>query len=425
MRPDIILPVAHKRWDVRQMRHILGSNTSRASATIAGYIGAWRKGFGDIAFLTSLSGLSRMADAMQSSRMGVLLRSDAGLLPELRQAKALGNYHAEEVFDELLRKAGFSTFLVSPTLDTYAKARLGYFPNGTVGISAWELRQEFNWAEVHAFFRAAGLPSAPAPIALSLLLVAAPLSATAAAGVRAPAAAPAPGSAPSRAGAVSSAGGYAADAAARKRTAGCDLRAPSPRVHVLLLPRRFREPKNGVRMAPAFYKRLHDSPHIEPSVLCADYFLLPHFMEKNASKGLDMLEFVARTVPAYNASRDAGEARFLLYLGNDHGPGDSFFKRPISTGKKDTRKQRRYMELRASPADKQRPLAFLVLNGVDDSIRSEETGGFRCKTCFQPGRDIRLPTPPGNNYNNYIIHVYDYDYKRHVLPGNDNDMCSV
>jgi hypothetical protein len=159
------------------------------------------------------------------------------------------------------------------------------------------------------------------------------------------------------------------------------------------MPEYFLYPENVVRMAPVFYARVARSPYNEPRLECADYYLLPHFMSKNASKGLEMLEYVQARCPHFNRTVALGQARHLLYLGNDHGPGDSFFKRPLTNELVTATKHARTMAVHASPADPNRTVAFLVFNGLNDTVKGE-TGFFHCRDCFQHGRDIRLPTPP-------------------------------
>lgn len=170
-------------------------------------------------------------------------------------------------------------------------------------------------------------------------------------------------------------------------TSGCSAKA-EPRIYVYdALPAEFTTPPNLKRNAKELYARIRASDHFETNGSCADYFLLRHYSAQDKGKAVRMFEHIAAAYPWWNATRN--RTRHLLYLPHDHGPGDAVYGLPISRG------QEPLSSLRVNPYSYERDVGFLVLNGVDDRLKGGQVRS-RCRSCFAPGVDIRLPTPPGH-----------------------------
>lgn len=176
-----------------------------------------------------------------------------------------------------------------------------------------------------------------------------------------------------------------AQGAALDTRAACRPNAPRPRVHIYALPERYQKPPNTWRLANVFGQRLRRSPFYEPNPACAEYFYINHFAGADQPKAERMFAYIATRWPYLNESITRNVATHIVYLPCDHGPGDCMFWKPLRGANP------RLDRLRINPASRSRLTIFLVLNGMDD--RHGPGAAMRCRSCFLPGVDIRLPTP--------------------------------
>ena len=215
-----------------------------------------------------------------------------------------------------------------------------------------------------------------------------------------------------------------------RRAMHCNEHAVRPRLHVYssipMLP-----PPNPWRMNEALVRWILSSVYHEPNGDCADYFLIPMF-----PKNIDSLQnmkalgdagmarvfgYVRQQWPWWNQTVLAGQARHILLLPGDHGPGDTGFDRPIFPHKwsphPNLKEQNRRNhvcagtatkgcihpdladEIRSTwgahweqlnPASPSRVVIFLLYSGWADQL-VHESGS--CINCFVQGLDVRMPSP--------------------------------
>ncbi|KAL1520662.1 hypothetical protein AB1Y20_022234 [Prymnesium parvum] len=185
----------------------------------------------------------------------------------------------------------------------------------------------------------------------------------------------------------------------------CDASRPRPRVFTYHLPAHIAPPASAWRLARPLVEWVRASRFHEADGACADFFLVPSHPSKSDDAAVARLfGYIRAAWPWWNLTAGRGLARHLLLLPCDHGPGDCAFSRPIAPNKwahLSPRRRRRAAEdpLAAwggaawellNPASPARAVVFLQYNGKADQLAHREG---RCVVCFQPGLDVRLPTP--------------------------------
>lgn len=213
----------------------------------------------------------------------------------------------------------------------------------------------------------------------------------------------------------------------------CRVRAPRPRVFIYELPPSLLPPPTGWRYVRALKLWIEQSIYYEPNPFCADYFLVPSHPNSRESGGFAGQDgsstklpyadvgdlrlarafgYIRDTFPFWNRSVQQGVPRHLMHLPCDHGPGDCAYTRPIMAHKYSPSKRARVggqnkmaigrEEIVAkwgdawealNPASPARLVIFLQYNGWADGLRNSD--GY-CLNCFQPGLDIRMPSPEGH-----------------------------
>ena len=150
--------------------------------------------------------------------------------------------------------------------------------------------------------------------------------------------------------------------------------------------------------------------------------------------------YLRHVYPFWNQTVRRAQPRHFMVLPCDHGPGDCGFSRPIipnkyyvppSQGSGQQQQQQQPSKRAAAkasssphyggaeiealwgngwefinPSSPSRLVFFLQYNGWTDGLRS---GNGACMNCFQPGLDIRLPTPEGHECGTScgLHHVYN------------------
>eukprot|EP00192_Tetraselmis_astigmatica_P003261 CAMPEP_0117660082 /NCGR_PEP_ID=MMETSP0804-20121206/6777_1 /TAXON_ID=1074897 /ORGANISM="Tetraselmis astigmatica, Strain CCMP880" /LENGTH=553 /DNA_ID=CAMNT_0005466785 /DNA_START=100 /DNA_END=1761 /DNA_ORIENTATION=+ len=142
-------------------------------------------------------------------------------------------------------------------------------------------------------------------------------------------------------------------------------------------------------------RRMYISGHITEDPEQADYYYIPHPLpfERNGAANTTILLQLFKEIwtrwPYFNQTVAAGEARHIMLLVCDHGPGDCSWQRPIdalagtSGGIP--------IPPSINPAHRDRVLLFLTNNAFMDGADAtppQET----CISCFQRGKDIALVT---------------------------------
>jgi len=199
--------------------------------------------------------------------------------------------------------------------------------------------------------------------------------------------------------------------------ANCDQRLPSPRIYVYdskqMPPWLQKTP--AWRNTAALVDWIKTSPYLEANGNCADYFMVPSYPDHDGTPFHGdafvgrLFEHIRTRWPYWNRTVQAREARHFWMLPCDHGPGDCAYSRPTTphkysfgsdafrAGTARARADSSYLTSTwgsdwefVNPASSARLLFFLTYNGWTDGLRNPT--GF-CRNCFQPGLDIRLPTP--------------------------------
>lgn len=212
---------------------------------------------------------------------------------------------------------------------------------------------------------------------------------------------------------------------------------PRPRIYVYELPPDLVPPPTLWRMVRALKLWVEHSAYHETNPHCADFFLVPSHPQNrirnpNGSSFIDrgdlamarIFGYIRQRYPFWNRTVAKGVARHFMLLPCDHGPGDCGFTRPLvpnkyapqeeaatkgrSGGARRTRRIWAGMnvvggeEIEATwgngweainPASPGRFVFYLMYNGWADGLRANEGA---CLNCFNPGLDIRLPTPEGH-----------------------------
>lgn len=175
-RPDVVFPEA---WlparSLGRLTKALGQplhrkrGVSRPDGRVLrclGHTGPWHGGWGDIAWATDLRGYEALLEPLP--RIREVLSDEAVAGPWLRPLEAARRqraYHAEQIFGELLHRAGFDE-LQTGWFAALAKARIVRHANGTVGIDKWHCYRDEAWAASDSFFSAKGLSKHPNPVVL-------------------------------------------------------------------------------------------------------------------------------------------------------------------------------------------------------------------------------------------------------------------
>ena len=251
---------------------------------------------------------------------------------------------------------------------------------------------------------------------------------------------------------------------------------PRPRIYVYEVPPEILPPPTLWRYVRALKVWIERSAYYEPNPHCADYYLIPSHPQNRihnpahtpdtpphtVPRSLDVGDYrMARLFaylrdahPFWNRTVKAGVARHFMLLPCDHGPGDCGFSRPIlpnkyfvplpggsatraaakaaatraaakaagAAAKAVEEAEERYYKEREiqrlwgngyeafNPASPARFVFFLQFNGWTDGLRSGNGG---CLNCFQPGLDVRLPTPEGHECGPScgLHHVYNHSSK--------------
>lgn len=113
----------------------------------------------------------------------------------------------------------------------------------------------------------------------------------------------------------------------------------------------------------------------------ADYYFIPGgSLYRTQAAILQMFEYIRQTFPWWNQTRDAGQARHIMVMASDDGAGEAF-DRPLgmNTG----------VPPDVNPLSPNRTVLYMSWNGMQDGLKA---GMVECSTCFQPGKDIMMPT---------------------------------
>ena len=182
--------------------------------------------------------------------------------------------------------------------------------------------------------------------------------------------------------------------------------SPSPRVHIYKLPTHVAPPPPKWRYVQAITSWIENSPYNEPDGTCADYFFVPTHPDKYKEQSADdqtaiIFQYIRTTWPFWNHTVQQNIARHFWLLPCDHGPSDCAFTHPLRPNKfhrADVRPDYSQFATKywqndweyINPASPVRLLFTLTFNGWSDGLRKLDGS---CINCFQPGLDIRLPTP--------------------------------
>ncbi|KAK3254120.1 hypothetical protein CYMTET_36654, partial [Cymbomonas tetramitiformis] len=158
---------------------------------------------------------------------------------------------------------------------------------------------------------------------------------------------------------------------------------PRIRIYIYPLPEEFLHPCNHFGCGP-LERRLRASEYVTEDPNQADYYWIPHQMPfKNQTVLLEMFAYIKTTWPYWNNS--GSQARHILTLTCDHGPGDCSYHRPITKGK---------VPDELSPISPERRVIYLMWNGLRDGFDADPKE-VKCNVCFQKGKDVQLITAEG------------------------------
>lgn len=210
-----------------------------------------------------------------------------------------------------------------------------------------------------------------------------------------------------------------------------------PRIYIYELPPSLLPPATGWRLVSPLKHWVETSRFHEWNPFCADFFLVPshpqnrELLNESDKHPADIGDYrMARAFgyirdryPFWNRTVRMGAARHMILLPCDHGPGDCGYTRPNLPYKYVPNQQHdgtphpyrhipqammsvkhiygvEYIQRTwgeawelLNPASPARLVIFLTFNGWGDGLRTRDGG---CLNCFQPGLDIRLPTPEGH-----------------------------
>ena len=203
-----------------------------------------------------------------------------------------------------------------------------------------------------------------------------------------------------------------------------------PRIYVYELPPELAPPPTHWRMVRLLKFWIERSPFYESNPHCADFFLVPSYpnnrivvkQPSGPDRTLDVgdvrmariFAHIRDRYPMWNRTLQsrAGPRHFVL-LPCDHGPADCAYTRPNVPNKygkqhREGAKGRIWPMISGAdevaslwgdswellnPASPTRQVFYLNYNGWSDGLRSADGS---CLNCFQPGLDIRLPSPEGH-----------------------------
>lgn len=158
---------------------------------------------------------------------------------------------------------------------------------------------------------------------------------------------------------------------------------PRIRIYIYPLPDEFLHPCNHFGCG-LLERRLRASEYVTEDPNQADYYWIPHQMPfKDQTVLLEMFAYIKTTWPYWNIS--GSQARHILTLTCDHGPGDCSYHRPILRGK---------VPDEISPISPERRVIYLMWNGMRDGFDADPREE-KCNVCFQKGKDVQLVTAEG------------------------------
>eukprot|EP00899_Mesostigma_viride_P009494 jgi/Mesvir1/18546/Mv17064-RA.1 len=163
--------------------------------------------------------------------------------------------------------------------------------------------------------------------------------------------------------------------------------AVSPRIFIYDLPKKFTENCFWIFGCEKLRDRIRGSRYHTTDGDNADYYLIPHKEPITEDLIIEMFDYIRHTWPFFNATKAKRQARHMMILECEHGPSDCSFEGPIRMNKPGSK-----LPDDINPANPERNVMFLTLNGVQDGMHREA-----CLDCFQRGKDIQLVT-----HNNHL-----------------------
>eukprot|EP00899_Mesostigma_viride_P004458 jgi/Mesvir1/14012/Mv21628-RA.1 len=168
--------------------------------------------------------------------------------------------------------------------------------------------------------------------------------------------------------------------------------AVSPRIYIYDLPRKFTDGCFWGFGCERFRNRVRDSRYHTTDGDNADYYLIPHKEPIPQDLIIEMFDYIRHTWPFFNATKAKRQARHMMILECEHGPGDCSFDRPLRMNKPGSK-----LPDDINPANPERNVMFLTLNGVADMFNRHGQTAHDCLDCFERSKDIQLVT-----HNNHL-----------------------